>query len=128
MRSRSNSLENIAEGKSSQVRAHSCQQRLEHKETLSSIQGPNQPHQRESLGNKGKIQHNCTSSSSRQNGYRERTMESRKSRDLSRDDLIFLLSMLEGELQVGKKMISEENRTKIPDTHFIPEFHYIKDL
>ncbi|KAI4899877.1 hypothetical protein NFI96_012079, partial [Prochilodus magdalenae] len=114
MRSRSNSLENVEELKSPQVRAWSQRQTSEHEEPLFTSRGANQPHQRETLDKKNRVHHNHKSSnSSGHTWHRDRTKESGNGRDLSRDDLLFLLSMLEGELQARDEVITVLKAEKI---------------
>ncbi|KAL7831255.1 hypothetical protein SRHO_G00307580 [Serrasalmus rhombeus] len=110
MRSRSNSLENVLEVKSSQVRARSWQRTSE---PLFTSRGTDQPRQKEPIDNQGRTQHNHKSSSSGHSWHRDRTTESGKGRDLSRDDLLFLLSMLEGELQARDEVITVLKAEKI---------------
>lgn len=125
MRSRSNSMEDLAQAKPSaqrqqqqqqheqQQRARSRRRAAEHEEP--SGRDPGQPRHREPPDDAATIQRNHKSgsgsgssssghSSSGHRGsghHRVRAASAGKGRDLSRDDLLFLLSMLEGELQVG---------------------------
>ncbi|XP_062845572.1 filamin A-interacting protein 1-like [Trichomycterus rosablanca] len=48
----------------------------------------------------------CNQGHTQNNGHRGQTAASVKSRDLSQDDLLFLLSMLEGELQARDEVIT----------------------
>ncbi|KAL0180463.1 hypothetical protein M9458_022869, partial [Cirrhinus mrigala] len=86
MRSRSNSLEDAAKAKLSPLRGRARQQTSERED------GHGVRHAHEDTAT---VQRNPTDG--RRRAQKERTAA--KSRDLSRDDLLFLLSMLEGELQ-----------------------------
>lgn len=106
MRSRSNSLEDVAKAKLAQqqhVDTHKsstereepsgrAERRSRHRETLDDTDTVQRNHKIKNstgAGGSGRIGSNAA-----KGGRRE------KSRDLSRDDLVFLLSLLEGELQV----------------------------
>lgn len=85
MRSRSNSLEDAVKPKLSPPRGRARQQ-------TSESHGTRRAHK-----DAATIPRNPT----------QREQTAAKSRDLSRDDLLFLLSMLEGELQVTSKCMSD---------------------
>ncbi|XP_059385983.1 filamin A-interacting protein 1-like isoform X1 [Carassius carassius] len=89
MRSRSNSLEDAVKAKLSPTRGRARQQTSEHEDS----HGTRRTHK-----DTATVQ-------------RERTTA--KSRDLSRDDLVFLLSMLEGELQARDEVITVLKADKI---------------
>ncbi|CAG00885.1 unnamed protein product [Tetraodon nigroviridis] len=93
MRSRSSSLEDVLEaepGRRMEARKKSAERRGRHREPLGDT-GTVQRNHRNGTGSAG---------SPAKAGGRE------KGRDLSRDDLIFLLSLLEGELQARDEVIT----------------------
>lgn len=101
MRSRSNSLEDVTKAKPGQQQADTHKRSAERGEP--SGRAERRSRHRELPDDTGTIQRNhkmaknttCTGGSgAAKAGRRE------KGRDLSRDDLVFLLSLLEGELQV----------------------------
>lgn len=110
MRSRSNSLEDTAKAKLAQQQARSQRRATEREEPqgrgagrarlreppddTGTNTGTVQRKEKEGSGSSG-------SGSASSNSRREKAAGG-KARDLSRDDLLFLLSMLEGELQVRR--------------------------
>lgn len=112
MRSRSNSLEDKSKGKpGQQVDANRrsaergepsgrAERRTRHREPLDNTGTIQRNHKTVKNGTPAGVTNNGGSSSSSipKGGRRE------KSRDLSRDDLVFLLSLLEGELQVSPRV------------------------
>ncbi|XP_016429672.1 filamin A-interacting protein 1-like [Sinocyclocheilus rhinocerous] len=91
MRSRSNSLEDTVKVKLSQARGRARRQTSEREDSHGTRRAPED--------------------TKRNPTQRERTAA--KSRDLSRDDLLFLLSMLEGELQARDEVITVLKADKI---------------
>ena len=104
MRSRSNSLEDVAKAKLAQQPTCSRRRAAEREEPSGRAGG--RTRHREPPDDTGTVQRNhksgrgSASSSAGGNATQKEKVASGKGRDLSRDDLLFLLSMLEGELQV----------------------------
>lgn len=109
MRSRSNSLEEVLKDKTGQQQADARKRSSERGEP--SGRAECRSRHREPLDDTGTIQRNhkmarnttCasgTGTGSGNAGGAAKAGRREKGRDLSRDDLIFLLSLLEGELQV----------------------------
>uniref|UniRef100_A0A665X3T7 Cortactin-binding protein-2 N-terminal domain-containing protein n=1 Tax=Echeneis naucrates TaxID=173247 RepID=A0A665X3T7_ECHNA len=92
MRSRSNSLEDITKAKPAQQKADTRKRSAEREEP--SGKAERRSRHREPPDDTGTIQRN------------HKTPKNKKGRDLSRDDLVFLLSLLEGELQARDEVIT----------------------
>ncbi|KAL2087530.1 hypothetical protein ACEWY4_016358 [Coilia grayii] len=140
MRSRSNSMEDLAQAKHAsqqplqrQHRQHTPSRQRAAEREEPSARGPGQPRHREppddvaatlqrnhkSGSGSGSGSSSSGHSSSGQSGttghhhQRGRAASAGKGRDLSRDDLLFLLSMLEGELQARDEVITVLKADKI---------------
>ncbi|MBN3303558.1 FIL1L protein, partial [Amia calva] len=113
MRSRSNSLENTGKTRRSQHRARSRRRNSEREDASSGGNGRGRRAQREreSSDNTGTILRNHKGGGNQ--SHRTGGVTSGKGRDLSRDDLLFLLSMLEGELQARDEVITVLKAEKI---------------
>lgn len=105
MRSRSNSLEDVTKAKQADSRKHSAEREEP------SGRAERRSRHREPPDDTGTIQRNhktaknstCAGGTGNGNGNASGATKAgrkEKTRDLSRDDLVFLLSLLEGELQV----------------------------
>lgn len=118
MRSRSNSLEDITKAKPGQQQADTHKRSAERGEP--SGRAERRSRHREPPDDTGTIQRNhkmaktttCTGASGNGSGSASASGAAKagrreKGRDLSRDDLVFLLSLLEGELQVIKRVESK---------------------
>lgn len=118
MRSRSNSLEDVTKAKAAQQQVDTRKRSAEREEP--SGRAERRSRHREPPDDTGTIQRNhkmakngtsaggsgsgsSSASGATKGGRREKT------RDLSRDDLVFLLSLLEGELQVTQMVESPGN-------------------
>uniref|UniRef100_A0A4W4ED96 Cortactin-binding protein-2 N-terminal domain-containing protein n=1 Tax=Electrophorus electricus TaxID=8005 RepID=A0A4W4ED96_ELEEL len=112
MRSRSNSLENVAEEKPLQMRVRS-QRQTEHEAPSCKKRHTSRGCNSKPPDDPGSVQCNNKSSNSGHSGHTDRTTVSSKGKDLSRDDLLFLLSMLEGELQARDEVITVLKADKI---------------
>nr|XP_006639243.2 PREDICTED: filamin A-interacting protein 1-like [Lepisosteus oculatus] len=113
MRSRSNSLESSGKTKRSPQRACSRQRNSE-REDLSTGGTGRAKHtakDKQSPENTDTIRRNHKGGNSQ--SHRTGGVTSGKGRDLSRDDLLFLLSMLEGELQARDEVITVLKAEKI---------------
>lgn len=105
MRSRSNSLEDVTKAKPAQQQGDTRKRTAEREEP--SGRAERRSRQREPPADTDTIQRNnntaknstCGSGSGSASGA-AKAGRREKTRDLSRDDLVFLLSLLEGELQV----------------------------
>lgn len=105
MRSRSNSLENISEVNSSQVQAQAEQREFKGDKASSQSHLMEPPDNMSTIQKKHKI--SCYSHGYNKNGdLTEQKTSLGNSRDLSHDDLLLLLSILEGELQVSMNGIA----------------------
>ncbi|XP_059183540.1 filamin A-interacting protein 1-like [Centropristis striata] len=118
MRSRSNSLEDITKGKAADTRKRSAERedpsgraerRSRHREPPDDTGTIQRNHKTPKNGTSGSGSGSGSSSASgpAKTGRREKT------RDLSRDDLVFLLSLLEGELQARDEVITVLKAEKI---------------
>lgn len=105
MRSRSNSLENISEVNSSQVQAQSQQIESKCDEPSTSFQSSSRSCQKKPSDNITTVQRkhkiNCCTQAHNKSSKMTEKKSLGNSRDLSHDDLLLLLSILEGELQVS---------------------------
>lgn len=105
MRSRSNSLEDVTKAKLAQQQVDTRKRTAEREEPAGRAE--RRSRHREPPDDTGTIQRNnntaknstCDSGSGSTSGAAKGGRKE-KGRDLSRDDLVFLLSLLEGELQV----------------------------
>lgn len=113
MRSRSNSLEDILKAKPGQQQADKCKRSAERGEPSGRAERRSRhrepPDDTETIQRNHKMTKNTTSTIGTCNGSGSASGAAKsgrreKGRDLSRDDLIFLLSLLEGELQVIQKL------------------------
>ncbi|XP_028836436.1 filamin A-interacting protein 1-like isoform X2 [Denticeps clupeoides] len=119
MRSRSNSVEDLVDVKPSHHGR--SRRRATEREEQASSRGAGRPQHWEPPDNMGTIHRNQKSGGSRtghsrhggDNEPRARSASAAKGRDLSRDDLLFLLSMLEGELQARDEVITVLKADKI---------------
>lgn len=117
MRSRSNSLEDVTKAKPGQQQADTHKRSAERGEP--SGRAERRGRHREPPDDTGTIQRNhkmaknttCGGGSGNGSGSASGAAKAgrrEKGRDLSRDDLVFLLSLLEGELQVIKRVERSE--------------------
>lgn len=138
MRSRSSSLEDILKAKPGQQSSDTRKRSAERGEP--SGRAEHRGRHREPPDDTGTVQrnHKMLTQNSSGNGTGTSTAEGaakagrkEKGRDLSRDDLIFLLSLLEGELQVAEwlsvesRSLPEICRNEIPTLQF---FHILSSL
>ncbi|KAJ8397960.1 hypothetical protein AAFF_G00433070 [Aldrovandia affinis] len=104
MRSRSNSLEDAAKAKQPEHRARSRRRNMEHEDPARA--GGGRARRRDTPEDTGTVLRNHSRGEGRGRSDRAGGVSSGKGRDLSRDDLLFLLSMLEGELQARDEVIT----------------------
>uniref|UniRef100_A0A4W3K6V5 Filamin A interacting protein 1 like n=1 Tax=Callorhinchus milii TaxID=7868 RepID=A0A4W3K6V5_CALMI len=103
MRSRSNSLENASKSKRSQQRGRSHRRSSERDELQSGTINMS-----ENLGKRDYMEE--TGTVLRKRKAKAQKTSSKKREDLSRDDLLFLLSVLEGELELDK-LVEKQKET-----------------
>ncbi|XP_060715737.1 filamin A-interacting protein 1-like [Tachysurus vachellii] len=126
MHSRSNSLENISEVKSSQVQAPAQQKESKYDEPSTSFQGSSRSRHSEFPDNMSTVHRKnkstfCSQVHNKNNELTDQTSFG-NNRDLSHDDLLLLLSILEGELQARDEVITVLRAKKTDLT--LLEAHY----
>ncbi|KAI1885385.1 hypothetical protein AGOR_G00219590 [Albula goreensis] len=111
MRSRSNSLEDVAKAKLTEPRVRSRRRNSDFEDPPCG--GLGRSRHRGTSENTGTVLRNHQRGEGRGRSERAGGISSGKGRDLSRDDLLFLLSMLEGELQARDEVITVLKAEKI---------------
>ncbi|XP_051782027.1 LOW QUALITY PROTEIN: filamin A-interacting protein 1-like [Erpetoichthys calabaricus] len=112
MRSRSNSLENSVRRKRSQHHVHSRHRKSEQESQIEETAGAKwTAGEHDAFQNTGTILRNHKKRLPQD--HKTRGITAGKGKDLSRDDLLFLLSMLEGELQARDEIITVLKAEKI---------------